>query len=390
MDFENFMAKKLGGKYKGPAPPSSPVRNSGSAPGPAPASSLDLTSGFSPLLYSTPNASSTSSRVDTGKKVDKLLRKQSLTRQQLNKIFPKRTDKILQLSKQQRETGKDLREKENVEGGEQVMANERAESTVVKDGNTIKSNIGFIRTTQEADYLMDDEEYDNGNDSGKGVEVGDEANNVVYEDFGAVNVVDNAVVDANKATENVTKTRAKKRKTAKEVRQAKPNPKKRSTARSHQNFRDRYLTVKKRVDVLQPDHGVEQDFFFAVKNNLQDPNVRGAASTAGKWMVYGKGEIMGKFLGGGIKYERKKMVMMANAVDFKQVNPKVNKNDGQESENSDDDGSIDDDLEEDGDTEESSIHVAKRQRREHDREDSPEPDLYDMGRGAISVRTPGS
>ena len=143
MDFENFMAKKLGGKYKGPAPPSSPVRNSGSAPGPAPASSLDLTSGFSPLLYSTPNASSTSSRVDTGKKVDKLLRKQSLTRQQLNKIFPKRTDKILQLSKQQRETGKDLREKENVEGGEQVMTNERAESTVVKNGNTIKSNIGF-------------------------------------------------------------------------------------------------------------------------------------------------------------------------------------------------------------------------------------------------------
>ena len=68
MDFENFMAKKLGGKYKAPAPPSSPVRNSGSAPGPAPAGSLDLTSGFSPLLNSTPNSSSTSSRVDTGKK----------------------------------------------------------------------------------------------------------------------------------------------------------------------------------------------------------------------------------------------------------------------------------------------------------------------------------
>ena len=182
------------------------------------------------------------------------MRKQSLTRQQLNKIFTNRTDKILQLSKQQRETGKDVREKENVEGGEQVMAKEKAESTVVKDGNTIKSKIkskiGFIRTTQEADYLMDDEEYDNGNDSGKGVEVGDQANNVIYEDFGAVDVVENVVVDANNATENVTKTRAKKRKTAKEVRQAKPNPEKRSTARSHQNFRDRYLTVKKRVDVL--------------------------------------------------------------------------------------------------------------------------------------------
>ena len=147
------------------------------------------------------------------------MRKQSLTRQQLNKIFTNRTDKILQLSKQQRETGKDFREKENVEGGEQVMAKEKAESTLVKDGNTIKSKIGFIRTTQEADYLMDDEEYDNGNDSGKGVEVGDEANNVIYEDFGAVDVVENVVVDANNANENVTKTRAKKRKTAKEVSQ---------------------------------------------------------------------------------------------------------------------------------------------------------------------------
>ena len=37
------------------------------------------------------------------------------------------------------------------------------------------------------------------------------------------------------------------------------------------------------------------------KNNLQDPNVRGASSTAGKWLVYGKGKLMEKFLGGGIK-----------------------------------------------------------------------------------------
>ena len=99
---------------------------------------------------------------------------------------------------------------------------------------------------------------------------------------------------------------------------------------------------------------------------------------------------MGKFLGGGIKYEQKKMVMMANAVDFKQYKPKVNKNDDQVSENSDDDGSIFDDLGEEGDIEESFIHVAKRQKRAHDKEDSPEPDLYDMGRSAISVRTPGS
>ena len=378
MDFENFMAKKLGGKYKAPVAPSSPVKDSGFTPGSVPASSPDSTSGFSPILHSTPNSK------------QKLLRKQSLTRQQLNNFYTNRTDKILKLSKQQRETGNDLREKDNAEGVEQVTAQETAESTVVKDGHTIKSSIGFIRTTEEVDDLMDDEECDNEKDFGKCVEVSDKAKSVVDDDSEAVDVVQNVVVDANDATENVAKTRGKKRKMPKEVRKAKPTPKKRSTARSHQNFRDRYLTVKKRVDVLQPDHGVEQDFFFAVKNNLQDPNVRGAASTAGKWMVYGKGELLGKFLGGGIKYEQKKMVMMANAVDFKQYKPKVNKNDDQVSENSDDDGSIFDDLGEEGDIEESFIHVAKRQKRAHDKEDSPEPDLYDMGRSAISVRTPGS
>ena len=108
------------------------------------------------------------------------------------------------------------------------------------------------------------------------------------------------------------------------------------------------------------------------------------------WMVYGKGELLGKFLGGGIKYEKKKMVMMANAVDFKEIKPKVDKNDDQSGEDSDDDGSEEDDLGEEGDPEESFIHVAKRQRRTQNREDSPEPDLYNIGGTAISVRTPGS
>ena len=52
-------------------------------------------------------------------------------------------------------------------------------------------------------------------------------------------------------------------------------------------------------------------------------------------------------------------------------NPKVNKNDDQVSEDSDDDGSDYDDLGEEGDTEETFIHVALRQKRTHDREESP-------------------
>ena len=54
----------------------------------------------------------------------------------------------------------DEREKETAKHAEEV--HEKAESTVVKDGNTIKSNIGFIRTIQEEEEVMDDEEIDNG------------------------------------------------------------------------------------------------------------------------------------------------------------------------------------------------------------------------------------
>ena len=77
---------------------------------------------------------------------------------------------------------------------EQVEVQEKAESTVVKDGNTIKSNIGFIRTIQEGDELMDDGESDNRKDSGNCVEVNDKAKSIVNDDSGAVGDVENVAV----------------------------------------------------------------------------------------------------------------------------------------------------------------------------------------------------
>ena len=141
-----------------------------------------------------------------------------------------------------------------------------------------------------------------------------------------LNLVENTTfnVKPNKENEN---TNTKRRKSSKEIRAAQPKPKRRSTARNHQNFRERYLTIKKRVDVLQPDHGLDQDFCYIVKNNMQDPHVRGAASTAGKWMVYAKGELFERLLSEGIKYHGKEMVIMANAVDFTQLRPKLGRTD---------------------------------------------------------------
>ena len=119
-------------------------------------------------------------------------------------------------------------------------------------------------------------------------------------------------------------------------------------------------------------------FFLVVKNNLQDPRVKGAAATAGKWMVYGKGEMMDHFHGDGIKFNKKKMIMMANSFDFKQM--KVG--------NDEDDNTTDEEDHEDG--EETITHVAKKIRRREDRDRSPEPDIFNMRASARSVRTPGS
>ena len=59
--------------------------------------------------------------------------------------------------------------------------------------------------------------------------------------------------------------------------------------RTQQYLKQRKEKYPKKSD-RQPDHGLEQEFLYAVKNNMHDPNVRGAASTAGKWMDMGKGK----------------------------------------------------------------------------------------------------
>ena len=101
------------------------------------------------------------------------------------------------------------------------------------------------------------------------------------------------VVNNDEGASTVT-LQARKRKTSKQVRNEEPKPKVRSKTRAHQNWNERYLTNKKKVDTLQPDHNLPRDFIYAVRNNMHDPKVRGAAKTAGKLMVYGRGETIQK------------------------------------------------------------------------------------------------
>ena len=375
------MSKKLGGKYKAPAAPSTPVQTDSVPPQvistptsqPSSPSTPVRTAQFAPQVHSTPiaQASSSTTASGSGETVTKLLRKQSLTRQQLNNVLQKRIDKIINLSKKKTEKEKEI-EKDTTSKVIEEENEEENESTVVRDGRYLKSNNGFFRTLQDRDDSVDEE-------------LAAEESRIELNDAETVDAVEKENIDADFAVKT-KKTTSKKRKSSKEVREAKPKPKKRSKARNHQNFRDRYLTVKKRVDVLQPDHGLEQDFFYVVKNNMQDPDVKGAASTAGKWMVYAKGELLDKFMNEGIKYNKKTMVMMANAADFKQYKPKLlgNEDDDETVDKSDDSG------EESEEEEEPVVQVSKKRKKSQRRDDSPEPDLYNLGGTAIPVRTPGS
>ena len=73
---------------------------------------------------------------------------------------------------------------------------------------------------------------------------------------------------------------------------------------------------KKKVSQLQPNHGTQQNFFYAVENNVQDASVRGAAKTAGKVMVYGQGPLFQQFLAAGIKHDKTVHYVCQNDFDF--------------------------------------------------------------------------
>ena len=154
MDFDNFMSKKLGGKYKALAAPNSPDQTLTVAP------QVNSTTTSQPSSPSTPVAlaSSSTTASGSGETVTKLLRKQSLTRMQLNNLLQKRVDKIMNLSKKKTENEKEKEISHNTTSKViEEENNEANESTVVRQGNYIKSNNGFFRTIQDRDDSLDEE-----------------------------------------------------------------------------------------------------------------------------------------------------------------------------------------------------------------------------------------
>lgn len=84
------------------------------------------------------------------------------------------------------------------------------------------------------------------------------------------------------------------------------------------SFWAKYKTLKKKVSQHQVEHGAEADFVLLIKNNVQDPSVRNAAKTAGKYMVFAGGPAKQMLIEEGIKYKRNTMYLMENHIDIKE------------------------------------------------------------------------
>ena len=162
MDFDDFMSKKLGGKYKALAAPNTPVKTTTPTSQPSsPSTPVQITQ-FAPPIHSTPvaQASSSTTASCSGETVTKLLRKQSLTRMQFNNLLQKRVDKIINLSKKKTENEKEKEKEISNDTTSKVIEeenNEENESTVVLQGKYLKSNNGFFRTIQDRDDSVDEE-----------------------------------------------------------------------------------------------------------------------------------------------------------------------------------------------------------------------------------------
>ena len=125
----------------------------------------------------------------------------------------------------------------------------------------------------------------------------------------------------NKAEAANTQTvRKKQKKTAAEY-LARPIESKvdnRSAKANINSMKTKFLTGKKKFAAIQPECGVEQDFLVIMRNNLQSRHTTNASPTAGKYMIYTRGNIRDQLLGDGIKFDPSTMYMLANEYNYEE------------------------------------------------------------------------
>ena len=83
------------------------------------------------------------------------------------------------------------------------------------------------------------------------------------------------------------------------------------------SFRTRFSTLKRKVSLLQLEHGLLPDYLLMVKNNVQKENVPNPATNAGKYMLKCSGQVEEVLKTSfGLRFNSSSMVMMANNFNF--------------------------------------------------------------------------
>ena len=91
-----------------------------------------------------------------------------------------------------------------------------------------------------------------------------------------------------------------------------------STKANVNSMKTKFLTGKKKFVAIQPECGVEQDFIVILKKNLLRKDVCHASPTAGKYMIFTRGNIRDQLLGDGIKFDPSMMYMLANDFNYEE------------------------------------------------------------------------
>jgi len=134
------------------------------------------------------------------------------------------------------------------------------------------------------------------------------------------------------------------------------------------SFKAKYLTLKKKASAMQTKVGTEPDFLILMKNNLQNPKTNNASKTAGKYMVYGEGEIKTKLFKEGIKFESESMYAMANNFDYTELKVETEK-DPKEEDPKEEDPEEEDPKEEDPEEEDPKKKDPKEQNKADEEEE---------------------
>ena len=132
------------------------------------------------------------------------------------------------------------------------------------------------------------------------------------------NIATAAAIAASAAIENEPKKKSKLTAVQYLARPVRCKVENRSSKANLNSMKTKFLTVKKKVASIQQECGMEQDFMLIMKNNLQKSSVSCPSPTAGKYMVYNRGNIRDQLLGEGVKFNPMTMFMLANDSNYKE------------------------------------------------------------------------